>query len=62
MVREKLNHKRSDRPFYNIRCRSKFYYALAEWAWDNDKNVSKCIEEALLEFCDKRGIPVGDQS
>ena len=62
MVREKLKHKRSDKPFYNIRCRSELYYAIGEWAWESDKNVSKCIEQALKEFCDSRGIVVEDRS
>jgi hypothetical protein len=58
MEREKLKHKRSDKPFYNIRCRSEFYYAIGEYSWENHLNVARCIEEALQEYCDKRGIEV----
>ena len=62
MVKEKLHHKNADRPFYNLRVASHYYYAIGDWAFANDKNLSRTIEIALREFCDRRGIEVEARS
>lgn len=54
-----MNQK--DKRFHNIRIRKETFDELAEWAYEHDHSLARCIEDALGEWMDKNLGPDTDR-
>lgn len=56
------SHNNQDRPFKNLRVKAEMFDALASHAFDNDRNLARCVEEAMSDYMMKHGIVVEGRS
>ena len=48
----------SHQQFKNLRVKAEVFTALADHAFSNDRNLARCVEEAMADYMAKHGIKV----
>ena len=50
--------KSKEREFYNVRVRADLFKTISEWAFHENVNVARCIEDALESYIEDRDLEV----